>query len=87
MRPESQWENKRKALHSIHAGLQQICSKASMIYGSETWEVEKCHEQRLEMTEMRMLRWTIEKRKTIRDRVRKTTIREMAEVMEVSRKV
>jgi glucose/arabinose dehydrogenase len=59
--------------------------RPAMIYGSETWPVKKAHEKRLEVAEMRMLRWTLGK--TRRDRIRNDTIREMAGVIEISRKV
>ena len=33
------------------------CVRSCMIYGSETWPMKKEHEQKLQTTEMRMIRW------------------------------
>lgn len=32
--------------------------RPAMIYGAETWAVKMVHEKRLEVAEMRMLRWS-----------------------------
>ena len=59
--------------------------RPAMIYGSETWQIKKAQEKRLEVAEMRMLRWTMGK--TRMDKIRNETIRKMGGVVEVSRKI
>ena len=59
--------------------------RPALIYGSETWAVKKSQEKRMDVAEMRMLRWMLGKTK--RDRIRNERIREMAGVAECSKKV
>ena len=53
-----------------------------MLYGAETWPIKKTRENKLEVAEMRMLRWM-----TRRDKVRNSYIRGTAKVTEVTKKV
>lgn len=59
--------------------------RPAMIYGSETWPIKKAQERKLDVAEMRMVRWALGK--TRRDRVRNVKIRGMAGVVEVSKKI
>ena len=59
--------------------------RPAMIYGSETWQIKKAQEKRLEVAETRMLRWTMGKIR--KDKIRNETIRKMGGVVEVSRKI
>ena len=56
-----------------------------MMYGAETWAVKKAHEKRLDVAEMRMLRWMSGVTKM--DRIRNERIRGTTKVGEISRKV
>ena len=51
--------------------------RPAMMYGAETWAVKKAHEKKLDMAEMRMLRW----------RIRNERIRGTTKVGEISKKV
>lgn len=56
-----------------------------MMYGAETWAVKKVQEERLDVAEMRMLRWMCGVTKL--DRIRNERIRGTVKVGEVSKKV
>uniref|UniRef100_A0A8D8XLD5 Endonuclease-reverse transcriptase n=1 Tax=Cacopsylla melanoneura TaxID=428564 RepID=A0A8D8XLD5_9HEMI len=56
-----------------------------MMYGAETWAMKKIHEKRLEVAEMRMLRWSCGV--TRMDRIRNEVIRNKIKVTEVSKKI
>ena len=59
--------------------------RPAMTYGSETWPVKKAQERKLEVAEMRMLRWMCGV--TRRDRIRNDYIRGTVKVVEVSKKI
>ena len=59
--------------------------KPAMMYGAETWAVKKAQEKKLDVTEMRMLRWM--RGVTRRDRIRNQRIRGTTKVGEISKKV
>ena len=59
--------------------------RPAMMYGAETWAVKKAHEKKLEVAEMRMLRWMSGVTKM--DRIRNERIRGMTKVGEISKKV
>ena len=59
--------------------------RPAMIYGAETWALKKIHEKRLEVAEMRMLRWSLGV--TRLDRIRNEVIRNKLKVMEVTKKI
>ncbi|KAL1450354.1 hypothetical protein WDU94_002728 [Cyamophila willieti] len=59
--------------------------RPAMMYGAETWAMKKIHEKRLEVAEMRMLRWSCGV--TRLDRIRNKAIRNKIKVTEVSKKI
>ena len=56
-----------------------------MMYGAETWAVKKAHEKKLDVAEMRMLRWMSGVTKM--DRIRNERIRGTTKVGEIAKKV
>ena len=56
-----------------------------MVYGAETWAVKKAQEKKLDVAEMRMLRWMSGVTKL--DRIRNEIIRGKTKVGEISKKV
>ena len=56
-----------------------------MMYGSETWGIKKTQEKRMDVAEMRMLRWSLGL--TRKDKVRNEIIRERMGVRPVSEKI
>ena len=59
--------------------------RPAMMYGAETWAVKKAQEKKLEVAEMRMLRWMSGVTKL--DRIRYERIRGTTKVGEISKKV
>ena len=59
--------------------------RPAMMYGAETWAVKKAQEKKLDVAEMRMLRWM--GRVTKLDRIRNERIRGTTRVGEISKKV
>ena len=59
--------------------------RPAMIYGAETWPVKKVQERKMEVAEMRMLRWTCGV--TRRGKIRNDFIRGTVKVAEVSKKI
>ena len=59
--------------------------RPAMMYGVETWAVKKAQEKKLDVEEMRMLRWT--SRVTKLDRIWNERIRGTTRVGEISKKV
>ena len=59
--------------------------RPAMMYGAETWAVKKAHEKKLDVAEMRMLRWM--SRVTKMGRIRNERIRGTTKVGEISKKV
>ena len=55
-----------------------------MMYGAETWAVKKAQEKKLDVAEMRMLRWMGGVTKL--DRIRNKRIRGKTKVGEISKK-
>ena len=56
-----------------------------MLYGTETASMKKAHEKKMDVAEMRMLRWMCGV--TREDRIRNDYIRGTTKVLEVSKKV
>ena len=56
-----------------------------MVYGAETWPIKKSQEKKLDLAEMRMLRWMCGV--TRLDKIRNERIRGTTKVVEVSKKV
>ena len=59
--------------------------RPAMMYGSETWAVKKAQEKKLDVAEMRMLRWMSGVTKL--DRIRNERIRGTTKVGEIAKKV
>ena len=59
--------------------------RPTMLYGAETWPIKKEQERRMEVAEMRMLRWMCGV--TRKDKIRNELIRGTVKVLEVSKKV
>ena len=59
--------------------------RPAMLYGAETWSVKKAQEKKLDVAEMRMLRWMSGVTKL--DRIRNERIRGTTKVVEISKKV
>ncbi|KAI5732011.1 hypothetical protein M8J77_019760 [Diaphorina citri] len=57
--------------------------RPAMIYGAETWAMKKIHEKRLEVAEMRMLRWSLGV--TRMDRIMNEVIRDKLKVRELEK--
>ena len=55
------------------------------MYGADTWAVKKAHEKKLDVAEMRMLRWMSGVTKM--NRIRNERIRVTTKVGEISKKV
>ena len=62
-----------------------VVRPAMMMYGAETWEVKKAQEKKLDVAEMRMLRWMSGVTKL--DRIRNERIRGTTKVGEISKKI
>ena len=56
-----------------------------MVYGAETWALKKAHEKKMEVAEMKMLRWMCGV--TRLDKIRNEKIRGSPKVGEISKKV
>ena len=59
--------------------------RPAMMYGAETWAVKKAHEKKLDVAEMKMLRWMNGVTKL--DRIRNERIRGTTKMGEISKKV
>lgn len=59
--------------------------RPALLYGAQTWAIKKVQEKKLEVVEMRMLRWSCGV--TRLDRIRNEVIRKKIRVMEVSKKI
>ena len=59
--------------------------RPAMLYGAETWATKKNQEKRLDVAEMKMLRWTSGVTKL--DRIRNERIRGTIKVTEISKKI
>ena len=57
----------------------------AMMYGADTWAVKKAHEKKLDVAEMRTVRWM--SGVTRLDRIRNERIRGTKKVGEISKKV
>ena len=75
MRPKDKFESQGETRYNTVA----------MMYGTETWAVKKAQEKKLDVADMRMLRWMGGVTKL--DRIRNEIIRGTTKVGEISKKV
>ena len=59
--------------------------RPAMMYGAETWAIKKTQEKKLDVAEMRMLRWMCGV--TRRDRIRNEVVRGTTKVRAISDKI
>uniref|UniRef100_A0A8D9FDT2 Endonuclease-reverse transcriptase n=1 Tax=Cacopsylla melanoneura TaxID=428564 RepID=A0A8D9FDT2_9HEMI len=76
--------DKRMSL-KIKGKIYKTVVRPAMLHGAETWAVKKVQEKRLEVAEMKMLRWSCGVTKL--DRIRNEVIRGKIKVTELSKKV
>jgi hypothetical protein len=60
----------------------RVAIRPALLYGTECWPIKKVFEQRMEVTEMRILRWM--SGNTMMDRIRKQEFRETLGVAPIS---
>ena len=77
MRPKNKFESQGEVYKTV--------VRPAMMYGAETWAVKKAQEKKLDVAEMRMLRWMSGVTKL--DRIRNERIRGTTKVGEISKKV
>lgn len=75
----------RKISGNMKGRLYKRVVRPALMYGAETWAITKAQERKLEVAEMRMLRWMCGL--TRRDRVRNERIRETVKVGPLGKKV
>ena len=78
VRPKNKFESQVESI-------QDTVVRPAMMHGAETWAVKKAHEKKLDVAEMRMLRWMSGVTKM--DRIRNERIRGTTKVGEISKKV
>ena len=59
--------------------------RLALSYGSECWAIKKQQEHKMDVTEMKMLRWM--SGYTLKDRIRNDHIRERVEIAPISEKM
>ncbi len=77
VRPKNKFESQGKVYKTV--------VRPAMMYGAKTWAVKKAQEKKLDVAEMRMLKWI--SRVTKLDRIRNERIRGTTKVGEISKKV
>ena len=75
----------RKISLRVKGKVYKMVVRPAMMYGAETWAVKKAQEKKLNVAEMRMLRWMSGVTKL--DRIRNERIRGTTRVGEISKKV
>ena len=75
----------KKFLRRLKGKFYRVAIRPAMLYGIECWPVKKVFEQRMEVTEMPMLRWMCGK--TMLDRIRNQEFRETLRVAPISAKM
>ena len=68
----------------IKGKVYKMTVRPAMVYGAETWAVKKAHEKKMEVAEMKMLRWMGVV--TRLDKIRNQKIRGSTKVGEISKK-
>ena len=93
-RIQSGWNNWRKCSglicdKKVSARVKGVIYRSvirpAMIFGSETWPIKKIQERKMEVAEMRMLRWMLGV--TREDRIRNERIRGTAKVSQIGKKI
>ena len=75
----------RKMSVMIKGKVYRTVVRPALMYGAETWALNKAQEKKLEFAEMRMLRWMCGVTKL--DKIRNERIRETTKVGEITKKV
>ena len=63
----------------------RVAIRPTLLYGTECWPVKKIHEQKMEVEEMKMLRWMCGN--TIMDKIKNQGFREKLGVVQLSAKM
>ena len=69
----------------IKGNVSRTVVRPALMYGAETWALKKAQEKKLEVAEMRMLRWMCGVTKL--DKIRNERIRGTTKVVEITKKV
>ena len=94
LRIQASWKNWRKlsgvlcnrGLSSRLKGMiLKTVVRPAMTYGTETWAIKESHERRMEVAEMKMLRWV--QGVTRWDKIRNEEIQKRTKVSEIHRKI
>ena len=75
----------RRMKVKIKGKIYKTIVRPAMVYRAETWTVKTAHEKKMEVAEMKMLRWMGGVTKL--DKIRNEKIRESTKVGEFSKKV
>ena len=76
---------RRRMPLKLKGNIDKTVVRPALLYGSETWATTEGQEARLDLNEMRMLRWMC--RVTRRDKIRTEHIRGTTRVAQVSKKI
>ncbi|KAL6536543.1 hypothetical protein OROGR_013115 [Orobanche gracilis] len=71
--------------HRLKGEFYRTAIRPALLYGTECWAVKQCHVQKMNVTEMRMLRWMCGHTK--KDRLRNEVIREKVRVASIEDKM
>ena len=83
---ESVWSVVRQEMNvNIKGKVYRTVVRPALMYGAETWTLKKAQEKKLEVAEMRMLRWMCGVTKL--DKIRNERIRGTTKVGEIIKKV
>ena len=75
----------RRMKVKLNGNVYKTLVRPAMVYGADTWAVKKAHEKKMEVAEMKILRWMCGV--TRLDKIRNDKIRESTKVGEISKKV
>ena len=94
LRIQASWKNWRKLLgvlwdrrlsSRLKGKVFKTVVRPAMTYGTETWAIKKSHERRMDIAEMKMLRWA--QGVTRWDKIRNEEIQKRMKVTEIHRKI
>ncbi|KAL6530710.1 hypothetical protein OROGR_014570 [Orobanche gracilis] len=71
--------------HRLEGKFYRTTIRPTLLYGTECWAVKQCHVQKMNVTELRMLRWMCGHTK--KDRLRNEVIREKVRVTSIEDKI